>query len=102
MHLLLAVLMGTTGAVCGHVDAPWPLIAHYQLDNRLAPDNIIVARSATEVVQTDVHTDGSFCFKHLNTDLHTITAFGDDPAPYRAQVTPVAGQTRYVDVARTP
>jgi hypothetical protein len=100
MNLLLAVVMSSTGAVCGHVDAPPPVVAHLQLENQLVPENIIVARSASEVVQTTVHTDGSFCFDHLNTDIHTITAFGDEPAPYNAKVTPIAGQTRYVEVEK--
>lgn len=65
------------------------------------PANIIVARSATEVVSTTVQPDGNFCFVHLQPDLHTISAFGDDsPGQYNALITPVVGKTRFVEVTR--
>lgn len=87
-----------TGAVCGHVDAPSTKIAALELDPN--PGNIVVARSGSEAVSTNVGLDGNFCFKQLRPELHTITAFGDSPAEYQASVLVVAGKTRYVEVRR--
>ncbi len=89
-----------SGSVCGHLDVnPLRVIA---LQYETIPGNIIVARSATEVVSTPVEPNGHFCFAHLQPDLHTISAFGDNsPGQYNAVVTPVPGQTRYIEVTRT-
>ena len=59
------------------------------------------ARSATEVVTTSVQPDGSFCFLHLQPDLHEISAFGDEqPGEYDAHITPISGTTQYIVVTR--
>jgi hypothetical protein len=89
-----------SGSVCGHLDVnPLRVLA---LQYQTIPGNIIVARSATEVVSTSVEPNGNFCFPHLQPNLHTISAFGDDsPGQYNATVTPIPGQTRYVEVTRT-
>ena len=94
-----AVDQVATGAVCGHINvAPVRVV---DLQYQAIPANIIVARSATEVVSTTVQPDGNFCFEHLAPDLHTISAFGDNsPGQYNALVTPVVGKTRYVEVTR--
>jgi len=86
-----------SGSVCGHLDVnPLRVIA---LQYETIPGNIIVARSATEVVSTSVEPNGHFCFAHLQPDLHTISAFGDNsPGQFNAVVTPVPGQTRYIEV----
>lgn len=87
------------GKVCGWVDAPPATIVALEL----APiaGNFVVARSATEDVSTTVQSDGHFCFAHLHADLHTLSAFGESPAPYGALVTPVVGASRYVELVRT-
>ncbi len=88
-----------TGQVCGHLDVD-PLLV-VALQHESIPSNIIVARSATEVVSTSVQPSGNFCFARLTPDLHTISAFGDDsPGQYNALITPVVGQTRFVEVTR--
>lgn len=89
------------GEVCGRVDAPAKQIIALEL-NSVTPENIIIARSATEVVSTSVAPDGNFCFAHLQADLHTLTAFGDSPAEYQAQVTPIPGQSQFIEVMQAP
>jgi|GEM_PF-6100201 len=87
-----------TGEVCGRVDAPSSRIIALELAP--LPGNIIVARSATEVVTASVQPNGNFCFPALHADLHTLSAFGDD-ASYQASVTPIPGQKRYIEVTRS-
>jgi hypothetical protein len=87
-----------TGQVCGRVDAPADKIIALELAP--LPGNIIVARSATEVVTTSVAPNGNFCFPSLHTDLHTLSAFGDS-ASYQASVLPIAGQERFIEVTRS-
>ncbi len=83
------------GKVCGRVNAP----AENILALELSPShgNIIVARSATEVVTALVQPNGNFCFPELHADLHTLSAFGDS-ASYQATVTPIPGKTRFIEV----
>ncbi len=83
------------GAVCGRVSAPSSLIL--QLSRMATPGNVIIARSNSEEVQTTVHVDGTYCFKKLHDDLHTLTAFGDSSA-FQRSVTPQAGRTLIVDL----
>ncbi|HTU69202.1 MAG TPA: hypothetical protein VMF11_02685 [Candidatus Baltobacteraceae bacterium] len=91
--------LAVPGEVCGRVDAPAKQIVALELKPAI-PENIIVARSATEVVTTSVAPDGNFCFAHLAPNLHTLTAFGDSPAEYQAQVTPIPGQSKFIEVTR--
>jgi hypothetical protein len=95
-----AVVQVGTGAVCGHISVdPMRVVA---LSYEGLPANIIVARSMTEVVSTTVQPDGNFCFAHLQPDLHTISAFGDDsPGEYNALITPIVGQTRFIEVTHS-
>jgi hypothetical protein len=85
------------GEVCGRVDAPADKILALELAP--FPGNIIVARSATEVVTASVAPNGNFCFPSLHADLHTLSAFGDSSS-YEASVMPIAGQKRYIEVRR--
>jgi hypothetical protein len=84
------------GTVCGRVNVPSPVT--FQLDQVPNNENIIVARSQSEDVQAPVNIDGSYCFKNLHTDVHTIVAFEDAFQTQSATVTPVAGQTLIVDL----
>jgi hypothetical protein len=88
------------GAICGRIDVdPLKVVALAYAPG--SPENIIVARSATEVVTTSVQPDGSFCFLHLQPDLHEISAFGDEqPGEYDAHITPISGTTQYIVVTR--
>jgi len=89
-----------TGAICGRIDVN-PLRVLGLMYAPGTPSNIIVARSATEVVTTTVQPDGSFCFAHLQPDLHEISAFGaEQPGEYDAHITPVPGKTQYIVVTR--
>lgn len=87
-----------TGAVCGRVDAP----ASYILKLALSPthDNVIIARSQSEEVQTTVNVDGSFCFKALAPDLHTLVAFNDGLPDYARTIMPRTGRTLYVQLTQ--
>jgi hypothetical protein len=84
------------GTVCGRVNAPSSYI--FQLQQSPTHDNVIVARSESEVIQAHVNVDGSYCFSNLHHDVHTITAFEDAFPTLRATVTPVPGQTLTVDL----
>ncbi|HET9029834.1 MAG TPA: hypothetical protein VFN49_06625 [Candidatus Aquilonibacter sp.] len=86
----------TGGTVCGRVDAAPSYI--FQLQQQHPHDNIIVARSSTEEVQAPVNIDGTYCFRNLHPDLHTLVAFEDAFETRSASVTPVAGQTLIVDL----
>ncbi len=88
------------GAICGRIDVdPLTVVALAYAPG--SPENIIVARSATEVVTANVQPDGSFCFLHLQPDLHEISAFGDEqPGQYDAHITPISGTTQYIVVTR--
>ena len=89
-----------TGAICGRIDVN-PLRVLKLMYAPGIPSNIIVARSATEVVTTTVQPDGSFCFDHLQPDLHEISAFGaEQPGEYDAHITPVPGKTQYIVVTK--
>jgi hypothetical protein len=83
------------GTICGRVNAPANLI--FQLSQMSTPGNVIIARSSTEEVQTTVHVDGSYCFKDLHPDLHTLTAFADSTG-FERSVMPEPGQTVIVDL----
>ena len=85
----------TTGGVCGRVDAGTSQIATLLADP--LQSGIVIARSATEEVQTNIGNGGTYCFKSLHTDLHTIVAFGEG-ATYSATVTPVDGKTLSLDL----
>ncbi len=88
-----------TGAICGHIDVDPMRVVALSYEN--LPANIVVARSMTEVVSTTVQPNGNFCFAHLQPDLHTITAFGDNsPGEYNALITPIVGQTRFIEVTQ--
>ncbi|HTX56002.1 MAG TPA: hypothetical protein VMD47_02770 [Candidatus Acidoferrales bacterium] len=87
-----------TGAICGYLDASPTTIAQLQI--LPVPENIIIARSTTDVVSSYVQTDGSFCFGRLTPGIYTITAFGDSPAQYQATVSAVAGKTSFIEVTR--
>jgi hypothetical protein len=92
--------LSQTGAICGRIDVD-PLKVVTMAYAPGGPENIIVARSATEVVTTTVQPDGSFCFAHLQPDLHEISAFGDEqPGQYDAHITPISGTTQYIVVTR--
>jgi hypothetical protein len=92
--------LSQTGAICGRIDVD-PLKVVTMAYAPGGPENIIVARSATEVVTTTVQPDGSFCFAHLQPDLHEISAFGDEqPGEYDAHITPISGTTQYIVVTR--
>jgi hypothetical protein len=84
------------GAICGRVNAPSTYI--FQLEQSPTHDNVITARSQSEVVQAYVNVDGRYCFKNLHNDVHTIVAFEDAFPTLRATVTPVPGQTLFVDL----
>lgn len=85
------------GMVCGHVDAPTTLI--FQLEQaQPSPENIIVARSESEVVTTHVGLDGNFCFKDLHADIHTLTAFEGTSPQYVTDVLPLEGKTVTVTI----
>ncbi|HTX02812.1 MAG TPA: hypothetical protein VMD07_03960 [Candidatus Acidoferrales bacterium] len=92
--------LSQTGAICGRIDVdPLKVIALAYAPG--SPENIIVARSATEVVSTTVQPDGSFCFAHLQPDLHEISAFGaNQPGEYDAHITPIPGKTQWIQVER--
>lgn len=96
----IALPLGATaatnsGTVCGRVNAsPSQIIA--LLVDPTQPGTVI-ARSGTEVVQTNIGTDGTYCFEKLHPDLHTIVAFGES-ADYKASVTPVDGKTLRLDL----
>ncbi len=88
------------GTVCGHVNAPMDAI--FQLEQaQPSPENIIVARSETEVVTTHVGLDGNFCFPSLHTDLHTLTAFENIFPLYEINVVPIVGKTVTVTIRGT-
>jgi hypothetical protein len=89
-----ASAQSSDATVCGRVNAPAMKI--FDLSTKLTPLNIIYATSGTESVEGRINTDGSFCFKDLHADLHTLTAFGDSPSAFRATVMPVAGKTVFV------
>ena len=84
------------GTICGRVSAPSTYIL--QLEQSPTHDNIITARSDSEVVQARVNVDGTYCFNKLHHDVHTIVAFEDAFPTLRATVTPVPGQTLIVDL----
>jgi hypothetical protein len=84
------------GAICGRVNAPSAYIL--QLQESPTHDNIITARSESELVQAHVNVDGTYCFNNLHRDVHTIVAFEDAFPTLRATVTPVPGQTLIVDL----
>jgi hypothetical protein len=84
------------GTICGRVSAPSTYIL--QLEQSPTHDNIITARSESEVVQARVNVDGTYCFNKLHNDVHTIVAFEDAFPTLRATVTPVPGQTLIVDL----
>lgn len=84
------------GTVCGRVNAPSSYI--FQLQQSPTHDNIITARSESEFVQAHVNVDGSYCFNHLHSDVHTITAFEDAFPTLRATVTPIPGRTLTLDL----
>ncbi len=84
------------GTICGRVNAPSSYIL--QLEQAPTHDNVIVARSESEVVQASVNVDGTYCFTNLNHDVHTITAFEDAFPTLRATVMPLPGQTLIVDL----
>lgn len=85
--------------VCGRVNAPAATIQKLAF-NPGENLGIIVARSASETVQTTVQPDGSYCFHGLHGDLHTISAFGDESlVGYQASVVPVAGATTTIDLS---
>ncbi|HTC31645.1 MAG TPA: hypothetical protein VK702_13050 [Candidatus Acidoferrum sp.] len=90
--------LSQTGAICGRIDVdPMKVVDLAYAPG--SPENVIVARSATEVVTTSVQLDGSFCFAHLQPDLHEISAFGDNqPGEYNAHITPVPGKTQWIQV----
>jgi hypothetical protein len=90
--------LSQTGAICGRIDVdPTKIVDMIYAPG--SPENIIVARSATEVVTTTVQPDGSFCFAHLQPDLHQISAFGDNqPGQYNAHITPVPGKMQWIQV----
>ncbi|MGD0967041.1 MAG: hypothetical protein ABR949_02040 [Candidatus Aquilonibacter sp.] len=92
--------LSQTGAICGRIDVD-PLKVVTMAYAPGGPENIIVARSATEVVTTTVQPDGSFCFAHLQPDLHEISAFGDEqPGEYDTHITPVSGKMQWIQVER--
>lgn len=86
------------GTVCGRVDASPSYIL--QLEESPSRGNVIVARSRSEVVQTHVNVDGSFCFKHLHPDLHTLVAFESAFPAYHRSVMPQPGRTLTVVIRR--
>ena len=107
-HQAWAAQQTLTGAsVCGRVTAPSATIlsvVHPNLLVALPASNIIIARSSSEEVQTAVNLDGTYCFHNLHTDMHIISAFGDEEvneAEYTARVLPVAGATVYTDLTRS-
>ena len=85
----------TAGTVCGRVDAGTSQIATLLADP--LQSGIVIARSATEEVQTNIGNGGTYCFRSLHTDLHTIVAFGE-AATFSATVTPVDGKTLSLDL----
>ncbi len=100
-----AVLMATPviagaaqggGTVCGRVDAPSSYI--FQLEQSPTHDNVIFARSQSEVVKASVNLDGSFCLTGLNSELHTLTAFSDVESALATTVRPVEGRTLQVEL----
>jgi hypothetical protein len=99
-HAAQTTVSGAT--VCGRVNAPADVIrevVHPNILLALPPANIIVARSSSEEVEGSVGLDGTYCFHNLHTDVHTITAFGDESfGDYTARVVPVAGSTIYADL----
>lgn len=84
------------GTVCGRVDAPSSYIL--QLEQQPTHDNVIYARSQNEIVKTNVSLDGSFCFKDLKNEVHTLSAFSDAFTGPMVSVTPVSGQTLQVEI----
>ena len=84
------------GTICGRVNAPSTYIL--QLEQAPTHDNVITARSQSEVVQASVNVDGTYCFNNLHGDVHTIVAFEDAFPTLRATVTPIPGQTLIVDL----
>lgn len=83
------------GTICGRVNAPSNYI--FQLSQMTTPGNVIIARSSSEEVQTTVNVDGSYCFKSLHPDLHTLTAFADSDN-FQRSITPQPGRTVIVDL----
>lgn len=89
-----------TGSICGRIDVD-PLTVVKLAYAPGGPENLIVARSATEVVTTKVQPDGSFCFAHLQPDLHEISAFGDNqPGEFDTHITPISGKMQWIQVER--
>lgn len=84
------------GTVCGRVDAPSSYIL--QLEQAPNHDNVIYARSQSELVKAQVNIDGTFCLKGLNSEVHTLSAFGDAFSGPVVSVTPKSGQTLQVEI----
>jgi hypothetical protein len=99
-HAAQTTVSGAT--VCGRVSAPAEVIQdviHPNILLAFPAANIIVARSSSEEVEGKVGLDGTYCFHNLHTDMHTISAFGDESlGDYTARVLPVAGSTIYADL----
>jgi hypothetical protein len=93
-----------SATVCGRVNAPSETIRSVILPDltlAIPPANIIIARSQSEVVRGQVGLNGTYCFENLHTDMHVISAFGDESLDdYSARVLPVAGETVYADLNR--
>ena len=84
------------GTVCGRVDAPSSLIL--QLQQSPTHDNVIFARSQSEVVKANVNLDGSFCLTGLNSELHTLSVFSDVEPALATTVRPIEGRTLQVEL----
>ena len=95
---LYAVAAQEGARVCGRVSVPSTTILQLDQAPGRNDENLVVARSQSEEVQTKVNIDGSYCFNNLHTDVHTIIAFEDAFPNLKATVTPVAGQTLIVDL----
>jgi hypothetical protein len=78
--------------VCGHVDASPTYIFELSQVRPIA-GNFILALSGSEIVQTTVNFDGSFCFDNLRPELYRLEAFSDGDSPYQTNVMPIEGQT---------
>lgn len=85
----------TGGTVCGRVNADPSVLVSFLADP--LQFGTVIARSATETVTTKIGNGGTYCFKNLHPDLHTIVAFGE-AAQYSAVVTPLDGQTLRLDL----
>ena len=81
--------------MCGRVDAGTPAVVSLVTDP--LQYGTVIARSATEEVQTTVGNGGTYCFKNLHSDLHTIVAIGES-ASYSASIMPVDGKTLLLDL----